>query len=127
MPLSTADRLAIVDLAARYNHAFDSQNSDAWADTFTADGVFESPGGRATGREELRAYNANREGATDRRHWIDNVTIEGDGETAQLRCYLLLIDITQGGAPVATGRYDDDLARVDGAWKFTHRRVSVDA
>ena len=126
MPLTTADRLEILNLAARYNHAFDSQQSDAWADTFTPDGIFESSNGRAVGREELRLYNANREGATTRRHWIDNIVIEGDGDTAQLRCYLWLIDITKGGAPVTTGAYNDDLTRIDGVWKFTHRRVSRD-
>ena len=39
MILSLEDRLAILELAARYSHAFDYGDTDAWVATFTQDGV----------------------------------------------------------------------------------------
>lgn len=39
--LSTADRLEIEQLYAKYNHAIDFGDGDAWAATFTADGSFD--------------------------------------------------------------------------------------
>jgi hypothetical protein len=47
MPLSTADQLEILDLAARYSQATDHGDGEALAATFTEDGVFEGPGGLA--------------------------------------------------------------------------------
>jgi hypothetical protein len=66
MPLSTEDRLAILDLVARYNTTWDLGVPDGaarWASTFTDDGVFEievhGPEGlekqTASGRAELEA------------------------------------------------------------------------
>ena len=53
MPLTTADTLEILDLIARYNHAIDSDDGEAYADTYTDDGVFQYPRGSARGRREL--------------------------------------------------------------------------
>jgi uncharacterized protein (TIGR02246 family) len=128
MPLSTDDHLAILDLAARYNHAIDGGDPQAWADTFTADGVFVSTrSGRHAGREALVAFAEDfartRKGI---RHWVNNLVVEGDSATgrASLRCYLLLWDTNQSPpAVVGAADYEDDLVRVDGAWRFARRQV----
>ena len=54
MALTAEDKLEIMELVARYNHAQDQDDYDGWVDTFTEDGVFESPrsgtrGGRSCG------------------------------------------------------------------------------
>ena len=54
--ISLDDRMAILDLCSRYNYHIDTGASAAWADTFTADGVFDGPVGRAQGRDELVAF-----------------------------------------------------------------------
>ena len=41
MPLTTADRLEILELLGRYAHAIDSGDGEAYADCFTDDGVIE--------------------------------------------------------------------------------------
>jgi uncharacterized protein (TIGR02246 family) len=125
MPLTTDDRLAIQDLAARYNTAIDSGNGDAWAATFTPDGTFESGGRTHQGTDALAAFAkgfAERMAGT--RHWNNNLLIEGDGDQATLGCYLLLM---KGGQVVTSARYEDTLRRVDGAWRFASRRVVPDA
>src|SRR3954468_20153638 len=48
------DHLAIRELTARYNRAFDDVDSEAWADTFTPDGTMEWSGAEPiTGRDAL--------------------------------------------------------------------------
>ena len=120
------DKYEITELAARYNHALDSGDGDAWAATFTDDGVFASSGNTLTGTEALAAYA--RDGADPRkRHWTNNLVIDGDGRDATLRCYLHLMLV---GAPgletVVTGRYTDQLRRVEGEWKFARRELEID-
>jgi hypothetical protein len=126
MPLSAEDRLAIMDLAARYNHCLDGGDPAGWADCFTEDGVFESSrSGRSEGRQQLVAFAedvaANRAGI---RHFIDNLVIDGDGDRATLRCYLLLWDCREVPPRAAAfARYDDELTRTPAGWRFRHRRV----
>src|SRR5262245_13402781 len=48
------EKLAIQELCARYCHTIDTQDSDGWADCFTADGVFEFDGWAIQGRADLR-------------------------------------------------------------------------
>ena len=43
MPLTAGDRMEMIELVARYNHAIDSRDAEAWADTFTEDGRFYAP------------------------------------------------------------------------------------
>ena len=122
MALSTEDRLDILELVARYNHALDSGNGNAWADTFTADGVFETARGKTEGHDALvkfvDGFAANMPGA---RHWNNNHVIEGDGNKATHTCYLMLV--RPGAEAMSGSRYEDQLAKVDGKWKFIHRSV----
>ena len=48
------DRAQIQDLQARYMFALDWQDADAYASTFTEDGVLDWAGGVAKGREAIR-------------------------------------------------------------------------
>jgi len=126
----------IRQLLARYNLAIDLGDAEAWAATFTADGVFEctglpegSPlGGRHQGTEELVAYaKTNYSIAKGRaRHWNANLLIDGDGETATMRCYLLNLTTATGRMAGTTGIYQDRLRKVDGEWCFVERHIAVD-
>lgn len=122
MALSTADRLEILELVARYNHAIDSGDGPGWADTFTEDGVFETARGKTEGRDALakfvEGFATNMPGA---RHWNNNHVIEADGDGATHTCYLMLL--RPGADPASTTRYVDRLVKVGGAWKFAHRNV----
>ena len=82
MALTVEDRMAILNLAARYNHAFDYGDVDTWVQTFKADGIFMgSEGFSRQGVEELTAFAEKyAEGKMIGRHWISSQVIEGDGE-----------------------------------------------
>lgn len=124
--LTFEDKFEITELAARYNHAIDTADGEAWAATFTADGVFAPPGNTVTGTEALAEYA--RAGADPRkRHWTNNLVIDGDGDEATLRCYLHLMLVGAPGIETrVTGRYSDQLRRVDGRWRFARRELEID-
>ena len=129
MSLSADDRMAILDLAARYNHAIDLGNPDAWADTFTDDGIFEVKGRPPTvGRAALVEFckQSNSRGLNSR-HWNTNPVVDGSGDSASLQVYLQLVRQTDQGHQVqVSGIYRDQLKKVSGAWKFAHRTLTVD-
>ena len=124
--LSTDDRLAILDLGARYNQLMDWGDVEGWADCFTPDGVFDGgPKLQARGRAELVAF-MERLIARDRpaRHWTNNVLIEGADDQARLTLYLLVVDLTaEGPRPSNFGVHHDDVVRTDGGWRFRRRRL----
>ncbi len=126
MPLSIEDELDIMDVLARYNHAIDGGDAEAWADTFTADGLFEGSRDTVKGRAELLEFVRNRDPEVRIRHWNNNVLIEGDGDDASMRVYLLSLDVSGPPKLRSSGVYHDTLKRVDGQWKFSHRRVVPD-
>ena len=127
MALSAEDRLDIMQLAARYNQAIDGGDARTWVATFTPDGTFEAGEMKFAGAEELEAFARGFPAQVpNARHGTNNRRIEGDGDEATLSCYLHLMRVGDGAETVLTGRYDDRLHKVDGEWKFTHRRATFD-
>jgi hypothetical protein len=128
MALSTEDMLAIQQLYARYNHAIDFARPAEWAACFTADGVFSSATtGESQGTEALVAFATGFAARLKARHWITNLLLEGDGDRATGTCYLQLWNVAAAPASLlTTGTYVDQLAKMDGAWKFTRREVKAD-
>jgi len=53
---SFEDKFAIQELVARYNHAIDFGNYEAWVECFTEDGVFDGSAGRFVGKAELQKF-----------------------------------------------------------------------
>lgn len=123
--LSAEDQLAIMDLSARYCHATDSHDSEGWADTFTADGAIEAPQGTSQGRDALIQFSQGvNTGMPNVRHHISNIVICGEGDSATMKSYLNLIN-TESNATAFTATYEDQIVRVDGEWKFAHRKIVV--
>jgi uncharacterized protein (TIGR02246 family) len=134
-----ADRAEIEDLQARYMFALDWQDAEAYASTFTDDGVLDWAGGVAEGRaaimEEVRQMRAGfaRKAEADApkrpsrlRHFITNVTLRIDGNQAEGRAYWQELNNDnrerwpyQG----SYGHYTDELRRVDGRWLFARRKI----
>ena len=131
MTLSMEDQLAIRQLVARYNHAIDSGDARAYADTFTDDGVLDAGDLVLSGRDALYAF-ADSFSVTvwAPRHIASNLVIEGDGERAELRAYVQLYGLD--GVPPrqevrASGIYTDTLVKEGGSWRFVRRIFVNDA
>jgi uncharacterized protein (TIGR02246 family) len=122
------DRLAIHDLFVRYTTALDAGDVETAVGCFTADAVLESPViGAIAGHDAIRAFAgrfaAQREAGTQFRHMITNLAADVVDQQARATCYLLVL-ITRNGASrqLPPGRYECELAKEDGQWRF-HRRV----
>ncbi len=126
------DRLAINDLFVRYTTALDAGDVETVVGCFTGDAVLESPAiGVIAGRGAICAFAerfaALRQGGTQFRHMISNFAVELDDGRARATCYLLVL-ITRDGASrsLPPGRYECELAREGGVWRFRRRVVTHD-
>ena len=124
--ISIEDRMAILDLCAAYNYYIDTGESEKWADTFTADGLFEGTVGKARGRAALVAFSDQfGKDYPGSMHFTDNHLFEADGDVMRHKCFLSFQVPADGGTNVILAGYDDELVRDGGGWKFRARRVGA--
>ncbi|HEV2336423.1 MAG TPA: nuclear transport factor 2 family protein [Stellaceae bacterium] len=128
------DRLAINDLFVRYTTALDQGDVETVVDCFTADATLESPViGVIAGREAIRAFAerfaAQLAAGQQFRHMITNIAAEiaAGGNRARASAYLLVF-ITQDGKSrrLPPGRYQCELLKEGGEWRFSRRVVFHD-
>jgi hypothetical protein len=106
------------------------------AATFTGDGVFRCTGlpegsplaGRYEGTDEGFAYARTHYGIAKgrARHRNADLVIDGDGQTATMRCHLLALTTGTGKLAGTTGIYEDRLRKVDGQWDFVECHIAID-
>jgi ketosteroid isomerase-like protein len=128
------DRAAIEDLMARYLFALDFFDADAYAETFTEDGVLDWAMGEVAGREAIRAEAAGMKASMAKvfgddtllRHFVTNIAISVNGDRASTRAawFEAYNNGPDGSSRMGTfGHYEDELARIDGRWLFKRRRI----
>jgi ketosteroid isomerase-like protein len=131
---SIEDRLAINDLFVRYTAALDRGDVETVVDCFAGDAALESPViGVIAGSAAIRAFAgrfaAQRAGGTQFRHMVTNIAAEIDagGERARASAYLLVL-ITRDGKSrsLPPGRYECELIKTGGEWRFQRRAVFHD-
>ncbi len=126
----SADDLAqIQHLLAKYAHAWDAGDPDAWARTFTEDGSFTGPNGTYQGFDELSRFCGSL--TVDhpdfrplwKQHWANNVLVDVDGDEATGRAMFIMVQRTPEGPGRLSmvGASIDTYRRVDGAWRFSSR------
>ena len=124
--LSTQDYIDIEQLYARYNHAIDSGDAEAYAGTFTLDGVFNNNTGREALLNFVRGYAAK--GGSTRRHWNTNLLITPTADGANGTVYLFLLDTTAKPPGIVTSlKYQDVLVKTPAGWRFKTRTTVADA
>jgi len=127
MPLTTDTKMEILELYSRYHTATDTEDTEAWLDTWADDGIFERPDGTSRGKDELKRFEIDfRKMSHGKRNLVTNVMSDGDGDKAECTAYLTVIEATEIPQVVVTSMYHDTLVKVDGAWKFAHRRQKID-
>lgn len=124
------DKIAIMELIARYNHAVDGGNPDGVADCFVEDGIFQGRSGRFVGRSELRRLGMTVTPALLPRHIVSNVLIEPhlqEADTATIKSHLFFYEVTPSGFNFKTsGIYTDVVVKQGGQWKFRSRLMTLD-
>lgn len=135
MPDAVADRLAIHDVLTRYFHAVDHGSLAELQSCFTEDCLTIYDGQRvAANRAELvdfflgkrrTAAKSDFVNLKHRMHFIGNVTIVLNGDTAQTETYALahLVDQpAQLRLRTRALRYYDELRRESDGWRIASRR-----
>lgn len=123
MPTLADDRDEIRDVLARYCLYIDTGAVDAWAELFTEDGVFAGVADTPmVGREALAKF-AESIAPRGLHHVVSNEVIEVDGDKAACRASVLVFS---NRSVVTSGRYEDDLVRVDGSWRLARRTFTPD-
>jgi uncharacterized protein (TIGR02246 family) len=131
MTYEMEDKVAIADLFTRYCCALDNGEVETVVECFTADAVLKSPmidlRGHAAIREFVGRFATQRASGAQFRHMVTNVAATIDGDRAHATAYLLVL-ISQNGAhrTLPPGRYECDLVKQDGEWRFTRRLVLHD-
>ena len=121
---------AIRELMARACFHFDNGEFEAWLDLYAPDGAFDlGARGRFVGRDNLQKFLKSlplTNGLPMMKHCVMNTIVSVNGDRATARSYVVVV---QGGEQLAVsiaGRYEDGLAKVGGAWRFTERKVYFD-
>ncbi len=132
--LTIEDQLEIQNLYSLYNLASDKADVETYTNCFTDDGEMLSPevGIEVRGRSALMEHKerdkANRKGRY-RRHWNGNLHLEAlDNGQVRGHCYLIAYNGHPGSLPAIAdcGVYEDTLIKVNGAWKFLRRVLTMD-
>ncbi|MCR3718662.1 MULTISPECIES: nuclear transport factor 2 family protein [Prauserella salsuginis group] len=129
-------RAEIENLLGVYTFAYDENDMTAMAGCFTADAVMSmrvADGdlvGPFEGRDQIVGLMEKSLASQNdqRRHLVSNVVVRDlTDDTATVTSYLTLISIAdQTLAVLSTARYEDELARENGAWRFARRHVQLD-
>ena len=122
------DKFAISERLNAYIWPIDTHDAAAVADNFHDDGVYESPFGTATGRNQILGtisqWHAG--GVTaGKRHMMGTWTIDVKGDRATSQSSHWVVNALDGTSIVATGAYDDVLTRVGGVWKLQSRKQTI--
>ena len=125
------DRAAIHDLFTRYCCALDNGEVETVVDCFTADAVLKSPVVDINGRDQIRAFAgrfaAQRAAGTQFRHMVTNIAVTIDGDRAAATAYLLVLISRDGNhRTLPPGRYDCNVVKENGVWRFARRTVFHD-
>jgi hypothetical protein len=134
------DRAMIEDLQARYMFALDFRDADAYASTFSNDGVLDYGAGEIRGRDAIRNFilegrkSAEAQAAKDTsglrpaagRHNITNIILKVEGSKAVGRAYWFHMgnNNPQRTATLDSfGHYEDEMVKVNGMWLFSKRKI----
>jgi uncharacterized protein (TIGR02246 family) len=128
MTLSTADRLAILDVITRADEAATRRDADAYIALFTPDAVLDGTQGRHDGRDALRAAVGPvwaAEGPATLHLTLNPVIEPGPSDDlAVARSVLLIIDPAAPPAIRTAAAITQELRRADGSWQITRRTVA---
>jgi ketosteroid isomerase-like protein len=119
---------AIRELMAAYAQALDACRFADVAACFAPDGEWTTDYGAARGPAEIEAFirgivPVKGEGP-QRKHYITNIIIKVDGETASaVSDYLIVRESENGLIPVMGGTYRDKFIKTPAGWRFSRKEL----
>jgi hypothetical protein len=124
--LSTADRVSIMELIARYARCLDSGDLDGYVNNFAPDGIlFGNHVGHAQIREYVGQVIQRRNADPARRmHFVGFPTIDGNAQRATVHSYLLWLQLGAESPVSAAAEYADTCVKQNGRWVFETRAIT---
>jgi hypothetical protein len=126
------DREKVRELYARFCFSIDEGRYEEWVNTFTPDGVFDSPvAGRHAGHDGLRKFTqalaASDMGKARQRHLVTNLILSLEGDRG-IGLSNLTVYVTRDGVTslMLIGGYRTQLRKVNGEWYFLNVTPFVD-
>ena len=119
------DFVDIQQLYAKYNWSLDSGDAEAYASTFTPDGVFNNNAGHDAIVKFANTFHAGL--GAHVRHWNTNLMITPTADGASGQVYLVLVDFANKPPTIATSAsYSDELVKTAQGWRFKKRQTKGD-
>jgi len=122
--LSSQDYNEIQSLYARYAHAFDKTDPEAYGNVFTPDGEFVIGNRVLKGRKEIASLTTAFGPIKNRPkifHVNSNVLLEPSAEGAKGSAYVVLMDLSKNPAITGGGVYEDSIVKTADGWRFKKR------
>jgi hypothetical protein len=123
------DRDAIVDCVHRYARGLDRHDEEIYASAYHADAI-DHHGPFLGRRDEFVRWGIDLLASewNAHTHFISNVRVELDGDTAHSECYVLFAQRRRDSAVVdlGGGRYIDRLERRADGWRIAARELVID-
>jgi hypothetical protein len=124
--LTTDDLVEIQQLYAKYNWSLDSGDAEAYASTFTPDGVFNNNNGHDAIVKFAQGFHAGL--GSHLKHWNTNLMITPSPTGANGQVYLVLVDYaTKPPSIFTSATYADELVKTPQGWRFKKRQTKTDA
>ena len=119
---------AIRELMATYAQALDARRFADVAACFAPDGEWTTDYGAARGPAEIEAFIRGivpmKGEGPQRKHYITNIIIKVDGETASAVSDYLIVREAEGGLiPVMGGTYRDKFIKTPAGWRFSRKEL----
>jgi len=122
---SAQDFVDIQQLYAKYNWSLDSGEAEAYASTFTPDGVFNNNAGHDAIVKFANTFHAGL--GAHVKHWNTNLMITPTADGAAGQVYLVLVDFANKPPTIATSAaYSDELVKTAQGWRFKKRQTKGD-
>ena len=123
--LTSDDLVEIQQLYAKYNWSLDSGDAEAYASTFTPDGVFNNNVGHDAIVKFANTFHTGL--GAHVHHWNTNLMITPTPDGASGQVYLVLVDFANKPATIATSAtYSDELVKTAQGWRFKKRATKGD-
>lgn len=125
-PVTVDDELAVRALVHRYADAVCRNDEARWASCWAPTGEWELFSRSLQGVDEIVAFYRRAMSRYDTVVQLaHNGTAEVDGDTGRGCWYISEHAFQDGTGALMLGRYDDEYVRIDGAWRFARRALTV--